>query len=48
MLDLAVVTGYGFIVSIGVLVLRQMWGKSEDKVRAAHGGRDPLVGDFAR
>ena len=25
-----------------------VWGKSEDKVRAAHGGRDPLVGDFAR
>lgn len=48
MLDLAVLTRDGFIVAIGVLVLRQMWGKSEDKVRAAHGGRDPLVGDFAR
>ena len=48
MLDIAVITRDGFIIAIGVLIIRQMWGKSEDKVRAAHGGRDPLAGDFAR
>ena len=48
MLDIAVITRDGFIIAIGVLIIRQMWGKSEDKVRAAHGGRDPLGGDFAR
>lgn len=48
MLDIAVLTRDGFIIAIGVLIIRQMWGKSEDKVRAAHGGRDPLAGDFAR
>lgn len=47
MLDIAVITRDGFIIAIGVLIIRQMWGKSEDKVRAAHGGRDPLAGDFA-
>ena len=48
MLDIAVITRDGFIIAIGVLIIRQMWGKAEDKVRAAHGGRDPLAGDFAR
>ena len=48
MLDIAVITRDGFIIAIGVLIIRQMWGTSEDKVRAAHGGRDPLAGDFAR
>ena len=48
MLDLAVITRDAFIIAIGVLVIRQMWGKSEDKVRAAHGGRDPLAGGFRK
>lgn len=47
MLDIAVITRDAFIIAIGVLVIRQMWGKTEDKVRAAHGGRDPLAGGFS-
>ena len=47
MLDIAVMTRDAFIIAIGVLVIRQMWGKTEDKVRAAHGGRDPLAGGFS-
>ena len=34
------------IIAIAVLVIRQMLGKSPDKVRDAHEGDDPLAGDF--
>ena len=47
LLDIMVIARDGFIIVIGVLVVRQMLGKSVDKVRAAHAGRDPLVGEFA-
>ncbi|MDK8813400.1 glycosyltransferase 87 family protein [Corynebacterium striatum] len=46
LLDLFVIGRDTFIVIIGILIIRQMLGKSVDKVRAAHGGRDPLAGDF--
>ncbi|MDO5033155.1 glycosyltransferase family 87 protein [Corynebacterium sp.] len=47
LLDIGILTRDGFIIAIGVLVIRQMLGKAPDKVRAAHGGRDPLAGDCA-
>ena len=38
----------GLIIAIAVLVLRQMLGKSVDKVRQAHAGEDPLAGSFGQ
>lgn len=46
LLNLFVLGRDGLIVAIAVLVIRQMLGKSVDKVRLAHGGRDPLAGSF--
>lgn len=48
MLDLFILGRDGFIIAIGVLIIRQMLGKHEDPVRAAHGGEDPLAGSFGQ
>ncbi|WP_084684429.1 glycosyltransferase 87 family protein [Corynebacterium massiliense] len=47
-LDIAVLVRDGFLVAIAVLVLRQMLSRSQDKVYAAHHGRDVMAGDFAQ
>lgn len=47
MLDLAIYLRDGFILAIAVLVIRQMLGKSRDKVLADN-GTDLLAGDFAK
>jgi len=46
LLDVAILVRDGFIIAMAVIVLRQMWNKTEDKVRAAHMGRDPVAGVF--
>ncbi|MER0086628.1 glycosyltransferase 87 family protein [Corynebacterium sp. KPL2805] len=46
LLDVAILVRDGFIIAMAVIVLRQMWNKTEDKVRAAHTGRDPVAGVF--
>ena len=46
LLDMAILVRDGFIIAMAVIVLRQMWNKTEDKVRAAHMGRDPVAGVF--
>ncbi|AGF73692.1 glycosyltransferase family 87 protein [Corynebacterium halotolerans] len=46
LLDVVILTRDGLIVAMIVLVVRQMMGRSPDKVRAAHDGRDPLAGPF--
>lgn len=46
LLDVAILVRDGFIIAMAVIVLRQMWNKTEDKVRAAHQGRDPVAGVF--
>lgn len=46
LLDVAILVRDGFIIAMAVIVLRQMWNRTEDKVRAAHMGRDPVVGVF--
>lgn len=48
LLDLFVLGRDGLIIAIGVLIIRQMLGKHEDPVRAAHGGEDPLAGSFGQ
>ena len=47
-LDFMVLVRGGFIIAIAVMIICQMMGKIPDKVRAAHDGRDPLLGGFAR
>lgn len=42
-LDIFVLGRDAFIIAIMVLVIQQMFGKREDKVRAAHNGHDPLL-----
>ncbi len=46
LLDIVILTRDGLIVVMIVLVVRQMMGLIPDKVRDAHGGRDPLAGPF--
>ena len=46
LLDMAILVRDGFIIAMAVIVLRQMWNNTEDKVRAAHTGRDPVAGVF--
>lgn len=46
LLDLVILTRDGFIIAIGVLVIRQMLGRTEDKVLRDNGGVDPLSGGF--
>lgn len=48
LLDLFVLGRDGLIIAIAVLIIRQMLGKHEDPVRAAHGGEDPLAGSFGQ
>ena len=47
LLDIMIIARDGFIIVIGVLIVRQMLAKNVDKVRTAHEGHDPLVGEFA-
>lgn len=47
MLNLAVLVRDGFIIAIAVIAIRQMLGKVEDKVYAAHDGTDILAGPWA-
>ncbi|KEX89365.1 glycosyltransferase 87 family protein [Corynebacterium pseudotuberculosis] len=46
LLDLFILGRDGLIIIIAVLVIRQMLGKSVDKVSRDHAGRDPLAGPF--
>lgn len=46
LLDVAILVRDGLIIVMAVIVLRHMWNKTEDKVRAAHLGRDPIAGAF--
>lgn len=46
LLNLVVIARDGLIVAMVVLVIRQMLGRTPDKVRLAHGGLDPLAGVF--
>nr|WP_246389093.1 glycosyltransferase 87 family protein [Corynebacterium incognita] len=45
-LDLVLLCRDGFLIALAVIVIRQMYGKTADKVRDAHEGRDPLAGPF--
>ena len=47
LLDVAIISRDALIIAMAVLVIRQMCGKTTDKVRDAHAGRDPLAGAFA-
>lgn len=42
--DSLTVVRLGLLVAMSVLIIRQMYGRSVDPVRAAHEGRDPLSG----
>lgn len=41
-LDLAILGRDGMIVALGVIIVLEMYGKLPDRVRAAHGGIDPI------
>nr|WP_232010978.1 glycosyltransferase 87 family protein [Corynebacterium kutscheri] len=45
-LDLFIIGRDAMIITIAVLIIRQMLGKRPDKVRDAHGGKDPLSGVY--
>ena len=42
-LNIVIIARDALIITIMVLVVRQMLGKRRDKVRAAHNGHDPLM-----
>ena len=46
MFNLLILARDGFIVAMAVLVVRQMLGRSRDRVLAAHRGVDVLAGPF--
>ncbi|WP_080792019.1 glycosyltransferase family 87 protein [Corynebacterium pacaense] len=45
-LDIAILARDALIITLVVLVVRQMLGRCPDRVRDAHGGTDPLSGVF--
>lgn len=48
LLNLVILARDGLIIAMMILVIRQMLGRTGDKVRQAHGGMDPLAGPFGQ
>ncbi|MDO4684918.1 MAG: glycosyltransferase 87 family protein [Corynebacterium sp.] len=47
LLDLIIVVRGGLLLTLTIIVTRQLWNRSVDSVAEAHGGSDPIAGPFA-
>ena len=47
LVDTVTIVRLGLLVFMAVLVIREIMGRTPDRIREAHGGRDPLAGVLA-